>query len=112
MLLGRIGGGGSHYVVSLDAENSQTGDTIANEQFEVEGKEQVLQALGSAGWRLPEKLGESPRALRKYSLGVEQHSKADYIHAIDFYKRAIEIDPNFALAHARLAYCYNNTNQF
>ncbi len=130
MLLGSISGVGSHYVVSLDAENSQTGDMIATEQFEVEGKEQVLKALGSAASRLREKLGESLlditkydapiekvttsklEALRQYSLGVEQHSKLDYIHAIDFYKRAIAIDPNFALAHARLAYCYNNTNQF
>ena len=130
MLLGSISGVGSHYVVSLEAENSQTGDMIATEQFEVDGKEEILKSLGPAASRLREKLGESlsdikkfdapienvttPKleALRQYSLGVEQHSKADYYHAIDFYKRAIEFDPNFAIAHARLAYCYNNTNQF
>jgi serine/threonine protein kinase/Flp pilus assembly protein TadD len=130
MLLGTISGVGSHYVVLLNAENSQTGDTLASEQFEVDGKEQVLKSLGSAASRLREKLGESLstikkfdapienvttsslEALKQYSLGVEQHSKADYAHAIDFYKRAIEADPNFAIAHARLALCYNNTNQF
>jgi eukaryotic-like serine/threonine-protein kinase len=130
MLLGSISSVGSHYAVSLEAVNSQTGDTIASEQFEVDGKEQVLKSLGSAASSLREKLGESLadikkfdapiehvttsklEALRQYSLGVEQHSKADYRQAIDFYKRAIEVDPNFAIAHARLAYCYNNTNQF
>lgn len=130
MLLGSISGVGAHYVVSLEAVNSQTGDTIAGEQFEVDGKEQVLKSLGPAASRLREKLGESLNtikkfdapieqvttssleALRQYSLGVEQHSKADYSHAIPFYRKAVEIDPYFAIAHARLALCYNNTRQF
>ena len=130
MLLGSISSVGSHYVVLLQAENSKNGDMIATEQFEVDGREQVLKSLGASASRLREKLGESLStikqfdapienvttskldALRQYSLGVEQHTKADYLHAIDFYKRAIEIDPDFAIAHARLAYCYNNTNQF
>ena len=130
MLIGSISGVGSHYVVALEAENSQTGDLIATEQFEVDGKEQVLRSLGTAASRLREKLGESLtdikkfdapiekvttpslEALRQYSLGVEQHSKADYKNAIPLYQRAIDSDANFAIAHARLANCYNNTNQF
>ena len=130
MLLGSISSIGSHYVISLEAVNSQTGETIASEQAEVDGKEQVLQSLGPAASRLREKLGESlgtiqkfdapieqvttPSldALRQYSLGVEQHSKTDYAGAIPFYQRAIELDPYFAIAHARLAYCYNNTKQY
>ncbi|HYT50086.1 MAG TPA: tetratricopeptide repeat protein, partial [Pyrinomonadaceae bacterium] len=130
MLLGSISGVGSHYVVLLEAENSQTGDMIASEQFEADGKEQVLRSLGPAALRLREKLGESLstinrfdapienvttsslEALRQYDLGVKEHSKLDYKSAILFYKNAIERDPNFAIAHARLAYCYNNTNQF
>src|SRR6185369_86078 len=54
----------------------------------------------------------SLEALRQYSQGVEQHSKADYERAIPFYQRAIVIDPYFAIAHARLALCYNNIRQF
>jgi serine/threonine protein kinase/thioredoxin-like negative regulator of GroEL len=129
MLLGTISGVGSHYVVLLEAVNSHTGDMIASEQFEADGKEQVLKLLGSAAAQLREKLGESlgtiqkcdapieqvttPSldALRQYSLGVEQHSKTDYIHAIPFYQKAITIDPYFAIAHARLALCYNGTKQ-
>lgn len=130
MLLGSISGVGSHYVVTLEALNSLTGDTIASEQFEAEGKEQVIKSLGPAASSLREKLGESLStikkfdapieqvttskldALRQYSQGVELHSKADYEHAIPFYQRAIGIDPYFAIAHARLALCYNNTRQF
>jgi serine/threonine protein kinase/tetratricopeptide (TPR) repeat protein len=125
MLLGAISGVGSHYVVLLEAVNSQTGDMIASEQFEVDGKEQVIKSLGPAASRLREKLGEnlgtikafdapienvttsSLEALRQYSLGRQQHSQAHYEGAIPFYQEAIHIDPNFAIAHARLASCLN-----
>src|SRR5438270_5608205 len=40
MLLGSISGLGSHYVISLDAVNANTGDSIATEQIETDGKEQ------------------------------------------------------------------------
>src|SRR5213079_2893460 len=118
MLLGSISGIGSHYVVALEALNSHTGETIAQEQFEVDGKEQVLKSLGPAASRLREKLGESLstikkfdapieqvttsslEALQQYSLGVQHHSRADYPHAIPYYKKAIQIDPYFAIAHA------------
>jgi eukaryotic-like serine/threonine-protein kinase len=129
MLLGSISGVGSHYVVSIDAV-TQSGDTIASEQFEVDGKEQVLNSLGTAASHLREKLGESLGsikqfdapieqvttksldALRQYSLGVKEHAKADYTNAIPFYQRAIDIDSSFAIAYARLAYCYHNTRKF
>jgi serine/threonine protein kinase/Tfp pilus assembly protein PilF len=129
MLLGSISNIGSHYVISLEALNSHTSDVIASEQFEVDGKEQVLKSLGPAASRLREKLGESLgmiqkfdapieqvttpslEALRQYSLGVEEHSKTDYTRAISFYQHAIALDPNFAIAHARLALCYNSTKQ-
>ncbi len=130
MLLGSISRVGANYIVLIEAINSQTGDTIASEQFVVTDKDQILKSLGSAASSLREKLGESLstikrfdaaienvttsklEALRQYSLGVEQHSKLDYKGAIQFYLRAIDSDPNFAIAHARLANCYNNTNQF
>ena len=129
MLLGSISSVGSHYVVVLNAVNSQTGDTIASQQFEVEDKNQVLKSLGQAASSLREKLGESLgtiekfdapieqvttsklEALRQYTKGLEAHSN-DCGRAIPFYKAAIEMDPNFAIAHARLANCYNNTKAF
>jgi len=126
MLLGSISRVGSQYIVLLNAVNSQTGDTIANEQVAVDSQEEVVKSLGPAASRLREKLGENLgsirkfdapieqvttsklEALRQYSLGVQAHSKLDYAGAIPFYQHAIDIDPNFAIAHARLAYCYNN----
>ena len=129
MLLGSISGIGSHYVVALEALNSHTGETIAQEQFEVDGKEQVLKSLGPAASRLREKLGESLSSIQKfdapieqvttpslealqaYSFGFQEHSNGKYREAIPFYKHAIELDQNFASAFARLAYCYNSTHQ-
>ena len=129
MLLGSISALGNHYVVSLDAVNAHAGETLASEQFETDGKEQVLKSLGQAASRLREKLGESLgsikkfdvpieqvttsslEALRYYSKGREQHSSGKYAEAIPFYRRAVELDPYFAIAHARLAVVYTNEGQ-
>src|SRR5205809_2904009 len=130
MLLGSISGLGSHYVISLEAVNANTGDSIATEQVETDGKEQVLKSLGQAASKLREKLGESLGsiqkfdapieqvttssldALRAYSMGLEQHSSGNYQKAIPLYKHAIELDNNFAIAYARRPTAYNNTGNF
>ena len=130
MLVGRISGVGSHYLISLDAQNAQSGDNIASEQVEADSKEAVLQSLGEAAARLREKLGEtlssiqkynapieqvttsSLEALRYYSLGLDHHSSGRYDKAIPFYQHAIEVDQKFAIAYARLASCYNLTRQY
>jgi tetratricopeptide (TPR) repeat protein len=129
MLLGTISSIGSHYAISLEAVNAHTSDTIASEQVEAEGKEQVLKALGQAASRLREKLGESLvsvqrfdapieqattsslEALQAYSRGFAQHSGGKYSEAIPFYQDAIKRDQYFAIAYARLANCYNNTKR-
>jgi serine/threonine protein kinase len=130
LLTGSISGLGSHYVITLAAINAQSGDAIAREQIEAENKEQVLKRLGEAATKLREQLGESLasiqkfdapveqattsslEALKAYSVGLEQHSKGKYLDAIPFYKRAVELDPNFAIAYARLASVYSNTRQY
>jgi eukaryotic-like serine/threonine-protein kinase len=129
LLTGSISSLGSHYVISLAAMNAYTGDVIAREQVEAENKEQVLRSLGSAATKLRERLGESLRmvekfdapieqattssleALKAFSLGNEQQNRARYLEAIPFYKRAIELDPAFALAYTRLAVAYDNSRQ-
>jgi serine/threonine protein kinase len=100
LLTGSIASLGRNYVISLEAVNGQTGDVLAREQGEVEGKEQVLRTLGEAASRLREKLGESLssiqkfdapiaqattsslEALKAYSLGVEQNVKGKFFEAI------------------------------
>jgi serine/threonine protein kinase/Flp pilus assembly protein TadD len=129
LLTGSISSLGSNYVISLAAMNAYTGDVIAREQVEAENKEQVLRALGGAATKLRERMGESLRmvekfdapieqattssleALKVFSLGNEQQNRAKYLEAIPFYKRAIELDPTFALAYTRLAVAYDNSRQ-
>ena len=130
MLIGTIAGVGNRYVITLDALNAETGDTIASDQAEADNKEQVLKSLGQAASRLREKLGESLAsikrhdapieqvttskwdALRYYSLGLQQHSSGRYAEAIPLYQHAIEVDQRFAIAYARLAACYNQEKQY
>jgi serine/threonine protein kinase/tetratricopeptide (TPR) repeat protein len=127
MLTGSIASLGRNYVISLEAVNAQTGEVLASEQSEAEGKEQVLRSLGEAATRLREKLGESLssiqkfsleqvttsslEALKAYSLGVEQNLKAKFFESISSLKHAIELDPNFASAYSMLAANYTSTNQ-
>jgi serine/threonine protein kinase/tetratricopeptide (TPR) repeat protein len=129
MLAGSISSLGGHYVITLEALNGHTGEAIAREQAEAENKEQVLKKLGEAATKLREKLGESLssiqkfdapieqattsslEALKAFSLGDEQRAKGNYAAAIPFYKRAIELDPNFALAYSRTAVMYFNVSQ-
>ena len=129
MIVGSIAGLGSHYVVTIEAINAQGGDAIAREQAEAENKEQVLKALGKAASQLREKLGESLGSIKKYdapieqattsslealkafSQGNEQRTAGNQTEAISFYKRAVELDPNFAMAYARLAVAYSNQFQ-
>jgi eukaryotic-like serine/threonine-protein kinase len=129
MLAGSIANLGTDYIVGLQAIQCDTGDSLAKEQAEAAGKEQVLRALGSAATALRGKLGESLVSVQKYDRPLEQattsslealkaysagfrtfQEKGDFA-AIPFYKRAIELDPNFALAYGQLAVAYSNTGQ-
>jgi eukaryotic-like serine/threonine-protein kinase len=130
MFVGSIASLGNHYVITLEAINEQTADAIAREQAEAETKEQVLHVLGDAATKVREKLGESLQSIQKFdtpieqgttsslqalkafSLGVEQQLKGRYLDAIPFLKRATEIDPNFALAYARMASMYYNSGLY
>ena len=127
-LAGSITNLGASYVIALEAVNGQSGEEIAREQVEAESKEQVLKALTQAASKLRQKLGESLSSIRKfdaplelttsslealkaYSLGYEQSIRGRVLESIPFYKRAVELDPNFAYAYASLAVLHANTNQ-
>ncbi len=50
-------------------------------------------------------------ALRAFSQGNALREKALLVKGASFYKRAVELDPNFALAWAHLSYYYNYTDE-
>jgi serine/threonine protein kinase/tetratricopeptide (TPR) repeat protein len=129
LLTGSISSLGNHYVINLEALNAHSGDAIAREQAEAESKERVLSVLGTAASRLREKLGESLSSIQKYDVPIEQattsslealnayaagndlRSKGKGDESVGFYKRAIELDPNFAMAYARLAVYHGNNSE-
>ncbi len=129
MANGSIASLGARYVVTLDVINAITGESLAEEQLQAAGKEEVLDALGRAAARLRSKLGESLssierfdkplaeastsslEALKAFSLGEAQRARGEELPSVPFYKRAIELDPNFALAHGRLGTVYNNMGE-
>ena len=126
---GSIASLGSQYVLGLKAVSCSNGDPLADEQVTANGKEQVLKALGDAATQLRTRLGESLgsvqkydapledvttsslEALNAYTLGLKaRHEKGDYA-AIPFYRQAVELDPNFAMAHLRLGIEYANIGE-
>jgi serine/threonine protein kinase/tetratricopeptide (TPR) repeat protein len=129
LLTGSIAALGSHYVITLEAINALTGDAIAREQTEAESKEQVLKRLGKAANRLREKMGESLASIQKFDAPIEQATTSSLEalktysvgrelalgnkdrEAMSFLRRAVELDPNFALAYDKLAGSYSNTGQ-
>jgi eukaryotic-like serine/threonine-protein kinase len=130
VLAGSIAGLGSQYVLGLKATNCVTGQTLAQEQAQTARKEDVLKALGEACTKLRGKLGESLSSIQKYdapifnatttslealkdaSTGIRVLSDKGDAEAIPFFKRAIELDPNFAMAHAWLASAYGNQGEY
>ena len=129
MLTGSIAGLGSQYVIGLKAVNCNTGDVLAEAQEQAAGKEAVLKALDAAAVSLRGKLGESLSSVQKYATPVEEATtpslealkayslglKTDYAKgetaALPFFKRAVELDPNFAMAYAWMSVVYRDLNE-
>ncbi|MGE5801707.1 MAG: protein kinase domain-containing protein [Gemmatimonadota bacterium] len=129
MLEGSIASLGRLYVVSLQATNCDTDESIAREQAEVENKEGVLQIVGSLASEMRRTLGESLasiqrydapleqittpslEALRAYTMGQRRRTTGDEMEAIPFFLRAIELDANFAQAYTSLSNTYSNLGE-
>jgi serine/threonine protein kinase/tetratricopeptide (TPR) repeat protein len=128
ILAGSVSSLGTQYVIGLEAVTCSAGDTLAKEQAEAASKEGVLKALGTAATSLRARLGESLasvqkfdvpveattpslEALKAYSMGITTGRTKGSAEAIPFMKRALELDPNFAIAYAGLAVNYSNLGQ-
>jgi eukaryotic-like serine/threonine-protein kinase len=128
-IAGSISTLGAQYVISLGAVNCATGDTLARRQAEATSKEHILEALSDAASKMRSDLGESLSSVQKYdvplaeatttslealkafSMGRRTSRENGTAEGIPFFKRAVELDPNFALAYTSLATAYYNLNQ-
>jgi eukaryotic-like serine/threonine-protein kinase len=125
-LAGAISRLGSEYVVALKAVNCSNGNTLAEEQVTAKSKEKVLDSLGGAASKLRTELGESLATVQKFDAPLEQATtfSLDALNAYDLalstwdkkgdrdslpiFKKAIELDPNFAMAYGALATINHN----
>ncbi len=129
LLEGSIANLGTEYVIGLKAVNCASGDILAQELVQVGSKEQVLKNMGGATTKLRKKLGESLSSVQKYDTPLDQAttSSLDALKAftqgrkirnekgdaesIPFFKHAIELDPNFAMAYTALGVSYSNLDE-
>jgi DNA-binding winged helix-turn-helix (wHTH) protein/tetratricopeptide (TPR) repeat protein len=129
MVTGSISNLGTSYLLGLAAIRCDTGDPITHEQVAAKRKEDVIEALGQAATRLRSKLGESMasiqksdapleqattpslEALRAYNLALKTWDQKGDGPSVPLFQRAIELDPNFAMAHAALGTIYHNLNE-
>ena len=127
---GTIASLGSQYVIGVNVVNCQTGDALAQEQATADSKEHVLAALGEAATKLRGRLGESAKtvhtlatpieeattpsleALQAYSMGRKALIvQGNYSAAVPLFQKAIQLDPNMAMAYASLGTTYSNLGE-
>jgi len=129
LIAGSIAALGRHYVITLEAINAKSGETIGRQQTEAESKEEVLKSLSSAASGIRESLGESLssihqsniplyqlttpslEALNSFALGFDLSNKGEYFQSIPLFRRATELDPNFAYGYSLLAGNYTIVNE-
>jgi tetratricopeptide (TPR) repeat protein len=130
VLDGSIATLGAQYVIALRARNCTTGDILADEQAQAARKEEVLGALSQIAIRFRTRVGESLATIEKHSMPLEEattssleawkafstasraYSSGDAETALPLFKRAVAIDPAFAIAHARLGIHYSNVGEW
>ncbi len=128
-LTGAIAKDGSAYALKLSTFQCADSKEIASVKNDAKGKGDVVHALGDAATKLRSELGEPADSLKKFNLPLERASSSSVealqsfaqgrrlthesgsLEAVPALKKAIELDPRFALAHSNLAVSYYNLNQ-
>ena len=129
MLTGSITQLDDHYSILLEAANCATGDLLARAGAEAVGKSGVLKALDGTAMDIRRKLGESLssiqkndvpieqatttslEALKAFSMGQAARNRGMESESVPYFQNAIELDPNFAMAHAVLGQEYSNLGE-
>jgi eukaryotic-like serine/threonine-protein kinase len=121
---------GTQYLLTLKALNCANGESLAIAETLAKDKNHVLDALGKLASEIRSRLGESLASLQKYDAPPEEVTTAslealkayslgyrtmiaknDYPAAIPLFQQAISLDPNFAMAYARLGINFYNLDE-
>src|SRR6202161_896113 len=115
-----ISDAGNGYHLQMQALDCASGATLAKEQADTGKRNEVVHQLGVTAARLRAKLGEpadslarfnqplekalsaSPEALQAGTQGGKLYLGGDVQGALKLFQRAVELDPNFAVAHGRM----------
>lgn len=127
VLDGSIARIGSRYLLTLKAVNCESGKTLASAETQASDQDHVLDALGKVSVEIRNKLGESLstiqkfdtpleqattpslKALKAYSSGMQTLRTKGPEAATPFFKHAVELDLNFAVAYAYLGVMASTT---
>jgi DNA-binding winged helix-turn-helix (wHTH) protein len=119
-----IGDVGNGYRLQLRALDCASGKTLAHEQMNIATRDDIIRELGVASARLRATLGEpadslarfnqpleratspSPEALQALSQGQRLFLAGDAPGSLKLDQRAIELDPNLAVAFGRMGAAY------
>ena len=130
VMTGGIAQLGSRYVITLTAINAKTGERIAASQAEAASRDEVLRALGTAATDVRKRLGESLSSIARFDAPIEQattpslealkaytqgnllRAQGRETEALPFYERAVQLDPNFAMAYARQSVVLYNLGDY
>jgi serine/threonine protein kinase/tetratricopeptide (TPR) repeat protein len=126
VLDGSIAKLGNHYVLGLRARVCGAGNVLDEEQVQAATKEEVITALSQIAGRLRSRLGESLSTLEMHSTPLDEATTSS-LEALKAYsigrkrtpgtgslillKRAVELDPGFAMAYAYLGRSYGDNDQ-
>jgi serine/threonine protein kinase/tetratricopeptide (TPR) repeat protein len=130
VLEGSIASLGSRYVVGLRARNCDSGNILDEEQIQAARREDVLNSLSQIARTFRTRVGESLatvekhsvplelattsslEALKAYSTGLKMNLSAGNGASIPFYRRAVEIDPGFAMPYAIMGINYTQLGEW
>jgi serine/threonine protein kinase/tetratricopeptide (TPR) repeat protein len=125
---GSIASLGNQYVLGLRATDCRSGAVLDTQQSQVPRKEDVLGALGGMAQAFRARAGESLAMIQTHEKPLQEATTAS-IEALKAYsatrargfggcdaripllERAVQLDPEFALAYAGLGPCYSGTGQ-
>ncbi|HEX7796729.1 MAG TPA: protein kinase [Vicinamibacterales bacterium] len=129
VLEGSIASLGSQYVIGLRAKSCATGETLDDQQMEAARKEDVLSVLSEMASQFRRRVGESLATVQKHSIPLEEattssldalkafsaawkvNSTAGTVASLPLFKRAAEIDPQFAMAFANMGLAYSTVGE-
>lgn len=130
VLAGSIASIGKQYLLSLEALNCQSGETFASQQARTDSREGVLDGLSQCASKMRAQLGESLASIGKFDRPLREVTTSsldalktftsgaqmiregrDETAAAVLLQRAIELDPNFAVAYNYLAIAYDHLGE-